>query len=85
MHPTDWSRIQQPPRAGNSGSWLGHDVAPRWLRPDVGQAPRERRDQHAVGAQACWRGRGPFGRAGKRASKGLAKGLAICPSFWVYK
>ena len=28
---------------------------------------------------------GPFGRAGKRASKGLAKGLAICPSFWVYK
>ena len=29
--------------------------------------------------------RGPFGRAGKRASKGLAKGLAICPSFWVYK
>ena len=58
MHPTDWPRIQQPPRAGNSGSWLGHDVAPRWLRPDVGQAPRERRDQHAVGAQACWRGRG---------------------------
>ena len=41
-----------------SGSWLGHDVAPRWLRPDVGQAPRERRDQHAVGAHACWRGRG---------------------------
>ena len=29
--------------------------------------------------------RGLFGRAGKRASKGLAKGLAICPSFWVYK
>ena len=39
-------------------SWLGHDATPRWLRPDVGQAPRERRDQHVVGAQACWRGRG---------------------------
>ena len=37
---------------------LGHDATTRWLRPDVGQAPRERRDQHVVGAQACWRGRG---------------------------
>ena len=26
----------------------------------------------------------PFGRGGKRASKGLAKGLAICPSFWAW-
>ena len=67
MHPTDRPRIhavhgqqrahrpQAGPTAAVGGATMLH---PRWLRPDVGQAPRERRDQHVVGAQACWRGRG---------------------------
>ena len=38
--------------SGHDVSWSGHDATPPLLGPHVGQAPRERRCGHAVGAQA---------------------------------
>ena len=50
------SNHRGPATASVGGATMPHPAG--FLRPNVGQALRERRDQHVVGAQACWRGRG---------------------------